>query len=340
MNRRQILKGAAAGALILGAPAIVRAQAKQLLMAGPGAQAKMFEADVVPLLEKKIGIKIVFDASTLKHLETLATQKAAPTYSVAWMTDYDMISASQQGLLAPLTPTGVPNVQKILPSAIGRDGQFVLFKLARFSVGVNTDQVKAPLAAWADLWGARFKGKILVPGFPLTQGPMLLTMAAHLETGKPLAEAQYDTAAGLKKLKELRANVLNVFSGSPQALLLLEQGEAHAVIGLFSSVLYPRRRAGMPIDLPTPKEGAFGGANCIARIANGPHPDLADALIDAMLSPDIQALLMERTYDSPVRPEVPPLEGVVAADKLTQLDSEYWAKQRPLIADSYAAALA
>ncbi len=340
MNRRQILKGAAAGALILGAPTIVRAQAKQLLMAGPGAQAKMFEADVVPLLEKKIGIKIVFDASTLKHLETLAMQKAAPTYSVAWMTDYDMISASQQGLLAPLTPTGVPNVQKILPSAIGRDGQFVLFKLARFSVGVNTDHVKPPLAAWADLWGPRFKGKILVPGFPMTQGPMLLTMAAHLETGKPLAEAQYETAAGLKKLKELRANVLNVFSGSPQALLLLEQGEAHVVVGLFSSVLYPRRRAGMPIDLPTPKEGAFGGANCIARIANGPHPELADALIDAMLSPEIQALLMERTYDSPVRPEVTPLEGVVAADKLTQLDSEYWAKQRPLIADGYAAALA
>ncbi len=61
MNRRQMLKAAAAGAVILGAPAIVRAQPKQLLMAGPGAQAKMFEADVIPILEKKIGIKIVFD---------------------------------------------------------------------------------------------------------------------------------------------------------------------------------------------------------------------------------------------------------------------------------------
>lgn len=340
MNRRKMLKGAAAGALILGAPAIVRAQPKQLLMAGPGAQAKMFEADVVPLLEKKIGIKIVFDSSTLKHLETLSTQKAAPTYSVAWMTDYDMIAASQQGLLAKLTPSGVPNIGKILPSAIGRDGEFAVFKVARFSIGVNTDQVKPPLAAWADLWDPRFKGKIMVPSWPLTQGPMLLTAAAHLETGKPLAEAQYDTAAGFRKLKSLRPNVLNIFSGSPPALLLLEQGEAHVVIGLFSSLLYPRRRAGMPIDLPTPKEGAFGGANCIARVANGPHPELSDALVDAMLSPEIQALLMDRTYDSPVRPDVIPVDGVVAADKLTQLDSEYWAKQWPLLADSYAAALA
>ncbi len=211
------------------------------------------------------------------------------------MTDYDMIAASQQGLLAKLTPKGVPNIDKIMPSAIGRDGDFTVFKVARFSIGVNTDQVKPPLSAWADLWDPRFKGKIMVPSWPLTQGPMLLTAAAHLETGKPLAEAQYDTAAGFKKLKSLRANVLNIFSGSPQALLLLEQGEAHVVVGLFSSLLYPRRKAGMPVDLPTPKEGAFGGANCIARIANGPHPDLSDALVDAVLSPEIQALLMDRT---------------------------------------------
>lgn len=340
MKRRTLLTGAAASALVLGAPAIVRAQPKQLLMAGPGAQAKMFEADVIPLLEKKVGVKIVFDSSTLKHLETLGAQKSAPTYSVAWMTDYDMVAASQQGLLAKLTPNSVPNINKIMPSAVGRDGDFATFKVARFSVGVNTDQVKPPLMAWADLWEPRFKGKIMVPSWPLTQGPMLLTVASHLETGKPLAEAQFDTEAGLRKLKSLRANVLNVFSVSPQALLLLEQGEAHVVIGLFSSLLYPRRRAGMPVDLPTPKEGAFGGANCIAKVANGPLPEQSDALVDAMLSPEIQALLMDRTYDSPVRPDVVPLDGVVAADKLTQLDSEYWAKQRPLLSDSYATALA
>jgi hypothetical protein len=41
-----------------------------------------------------------------------------------------------------------------------------------------------------------------------------------------------------------------------------------------------------------------------------------------------------------VRPDVVSADGVVAADKLTQLDSEYWAKQRPLLSDSYATALA
>jgi putative spermidine/putrescine transport system substrate-binding protein len=340
LHRRTLLTGTGAAALVLGAPAMVRAQPKQILIAGPSAQAKMFETDVQPLLEKRLGVKVLLDGSTsVKHMQTLAAQKSAPTYSLAWMPDSEMVTAAEQGLLAPIDPARVPNLSKILPSAVRKDGQWVQFKIARFSVGVNTERLKPPLTAWADLWEPRFKEKVMVPAFALTQGPMMLTMAAHLETGKPLAEAQYDTDAGLRKLKALRPNVLNVFTASPQAISLLEQGEAYAVVGLFSSVLYPRMSAGMPIDLPTPKEGAFGSPNCLGRIAGGPLPDTSDALIDALLEPDLQKIMMERTYDSPVRPEVAPSAGVVAADRMTPLDPEYWGKNRARIAERYAAAL-
>jgi putative spermidine/putrescine transport system substrate-binding protein len=340
MQRRELLKSVVVGAAVLAAPAIVRAQPKELLMAGPGAQAKMFEAELLPLLQQRLGIKITFDASTFKHLEVLTAQKAQPTFSVAWLTDYDMITASERGLLARLTPAAVPGLDKVFPAAIGRDGQWVRFKVGRFSVGVNTDKVQPPLAAWADLWEPRFKGKVMVPGFVMTQGPMLLTMAAHLDGGKPPADAQYDTEAGLRKLKALKPSVLSTFSASPQALLLLEQGEAHAVVGLFTSMLNPRRKAGLPVDLTVPREGSFANPDCIARIAGGPHPELADALIEAMLSPEIQTLLMQKTADSPMRRDVAPADGVVAADRMITLDAEYWNRARPQILDRYAAALA
>jgi putative spermidine/putrescine transport system substrate-binding protein len=339
-RRRTLLKGAGAAALALAAPAIVRAQPKQLLIAGPSAQAKTFETYVQPLLEKKLGVKVLLDGSTsVKHMQVLLAQKSAPTYALAWMPDSEMVAAAQHGLLAPLTATGVPNLQKIFPAAIRQDALWVQFKISRFSVGVNTERVKPPLAAWAELWEPRFRQKVMVPTFSLTQGPMMLTIAAHLESGKPLAQAQYDTEAGLRKLQALRPNILNVFTASPQALNLLEQGEAHAVVGLFSSMLYPRMSAGMPIDLPTPKEGAFGSPNCIGRIAEGPLQDAAEALIDALLEPDLQQIMMERSFDSPVRPEVTPSAGVVAADRMTPLDPEYWGKHRAQIAERYAAAL-
>jgi putative spermidine/putrescine transport system substrate-binding protein len=340
IHRRRLLKGAGAAAFVLGTPAIVRAQPKQLLIAGPSAQAKTFEAHVQPLLEKRLGVKVLLDGSTsVKHMQVLLAQKSAPTYALAWMPDSEMVTAAQHGLLAPLKSGGVPNLQKILPAAVRKDALWVQFKIARFSVGVNTDKLRPPLATWAELWEPRFKQKVLIPTFSLTQGPMMLTMAAHLESGKPLAEAQYDTEAGLRKLKALRPNILNVFTASPQALTLLEQGEAYAVVGLFSSMLYPRMSAGIPIDLPTPKEGAFGSPNCIGRITDGPLQDAAEALIDALLEPDLQKIMMERTYDSPVRPEVAPSAGVVAADRMTPLDPEYWGKNRAQIAERYAAAL-
>ncbi len=341
MKRRRFLGTGIAGGLLLSAPTLVRAQTRQILIAGPSAQAKMFETDVQPIVEKRVGVKIVFDGSiSVKHLQVLEAERSAPTYSLAWMPDTDMITAVEKNLLEPLDTAKIPNLSKLLPGAFDPRKPWVQMKVARFSVGINTDRVKPTLAAWADLWGPFYKNKVLVPAFQLTQGPMMLAMAAHLETGKPLAEAQYDVDAGYKRLRTLKPSILNVFSASPQAITLLEQGEAYAVVGLFSSVLYPRMRAGVPIDLPMPREGAFGSPNCLARIAKGPNAELANAVIDAMLDVDVQKIMMERTFDSPVRAEAGLVPGVIGSDKLFALDAAFWGKERAKIAPGYAAALA
>ncbi|MBN9498613.1 MAG: extracellular solute-binding protein [Alphaproteobacteria bacterium] len=341
MKRRHFLATGLAAGTALTAPSLIRAQAREIVIAGPSAQAKMFETDVQPIIEKRTGAKIVMDGSiSVRHLQTMAAQRNAPTHSIAWMPDTDMVMAMDQGLIAPLDAGSVPNLGKLLPGSLRDDKMWVKMKIARFSIGVNTDKVKPPLQSWKELWTDRFRGKLLIPGFALTQGPMMLTAAAHAETGKPLAEAQYEIEAGFKRLTALKPNILNVFTASPQAIMLLEQGEAHAVVGLFSSVLFPRMRQGMPIDLPNPVEGAFGSPNCLALVNKGPHAALASAVIDAFLDADVQKVMMEKTFDSPVRGDVPLDPGVVAADKMVSLDAAFWGKRRAEIAPGYAAALA
>jgi len=341
MKRRHFLASGLAAGTALTAPYLVRAQAREIVIAGPSAQAKMFETDVQPIIEKRTGAKIIMDGSiSVKHIQTLIAQRSAPAHSITWMPDTDMVTAMGEGLLAPLDAGKIPNLAKLLPDSVPADKLWVKLKVARFSIGVNTDKVKPPLETWSDIWTDRFKGKLLVPAYALTQGPMMMTAAAHVETGKPLAQAQYDIDAAYKRLKALKPNILNVFTASPQAIMLLEQGEAHAVVGLFSSVLYPRMRQGMPIDLPSPKDGAFGSPNCLALVEKAPNASLACAVIDAMLDADVQKVMMQKTFDSPVRGDVELDPGVVAADKLVSLDPLFWGKRRPEFAPGYAAALA
>ena len=57
--------------------------------------------------------------------------------------------------------------------------------------------------------------------------------------------------AAFDKLRELKPNVLNVYSVMSQAFNLLEQGEIRMLAGNFSSYALPRKAAGAP--------GRFGG---------------------------------------------------------------------------------
>ena len=100
-------------------------------------------------------------------------------------------------------------------------------------------------------------GKVIIPSLKNTEGYWALLSAAHLATGKPYKDAQYEIDAGFKKLATLKPNLLNVYTDAPQAINLLEQGEAQMIGGQFSAYTLIRKAAGSPVDLALPSDGAF-----------------------------------------------------------------------------------
>ena len=104
-------------------------------------------------------------------------------------------------------------------------------------IAYSTKRMKTPPAKVGPTSGIRNSpSKIIVPSLSNTEGFWTLLAAAHLETGKPYKEAQYEIDAAFKKLKSLKPNLLNVYTNAPQAINLMEQGEAwmiaRAVLGL------------------------------------------------------------------------------------------------------------
>jgi putative spermidine/putrescine transport system substrate-binding protein len=331
ISRRSILKAGVGGMALglVGAPALVRAQAKEIVVGGPAGAAKYFNADIFPLMEKKLGAKILYEGTnSLTNLQKMQADKAAPKMSVVIMDDPVMLSAADQDLVVKMSTTAIPTIGKLSPSAVHRDGLWVNYQQPWAGIAFNSKTLKTPPASWAALWAPENKGRVIVPSLSNTEGYWTLLVAAHLETGKPFKDAQYDIEAAFKKLKSLKPNLLNVYTNAPQAINLLEQGEASLIGGQFSAYTLIRKADGSPVDLSIPKEGGFAMPSGLAKVKGGPGSDLADAVIEAFLSPEVQSTLATKAFVAPTNPAATKPAGFPDGASLFVPDWAHFAKQR------------
>lgn len=338
ISRRTMLKrglaasGAAMGGASLGftaAPGLLRAQPKEIVIGGPAGAAKYFNADIFPLMEKQIGAKILYEGTnSLTNLQKMQADKAAPKMSVVVMDDPVMISAAEQDLIVKMGIGAVPAIGKINPAAVHRDALWVNYQQPWAGIAFNSSRLKTPPSSWAALWDAGNKGRIIVPSLNNTEGYWTLLVAAHLETGKPFKEAQYEIEAGFNKLKSLKPNLLTIYTNAPQAINLLEQGEASLIAGQFSAYTLIRKADGSPIDLAIPKEGGFAMPSGLAKVKNAPGGALADAALEAFLSPEVQTVLAAKAFVAPVNPAATKPAGFPDATTLFAPDWAHFAKGR------------
>lgn len=333
LSRRSVLQlggGAVAGAVAgIASPAVVRAAPKEIVVGGPAGAARYFNADVFPAIEKKLDIKILYEGTnSLTNLRKMQADKASPKLSVVIMDDPVMIPAAADDLITPMAVATVPNLGKLVPGAVHRDGLWANYQKPWAGIAFSTRRMKQPPARWADLWDARYGQKIIVPSIQNTEGYWTLLVAAHIETGKPFKEAQYEIDAAFRKLKSLKPNLLSVYTNAPQAINLLEQGEAWMIGGQFSAYTLIRKAEGSPVDLAIPVEGGFAMPSGIAKVKGAPAGVLADAVIDAVLSPEIQSILAARAFVAPTNPAATTPAGFPDSAALFAPDWAFFAKER------------
>src|SRR5438477_9374564 len=113
ISRRSLLKAGAAFTATVGMPALVRAAPKEIVIGGPAGAAKYFNADLFPVMEKKLGVKVLYEGTnSLTNLQKMQSDKAAPKISVVIMDDPVMLLAAGEKLITPMTSTAIPNLGK------------------------------------------------------------------------------------------------------------------------------------------------------------------------------------------------------------------------------------
>jgi putative spermidine/putrescine transport system substrate-binding protein len=336
ISRRTVLKSASALGAALALPSIVRAAAKEIVVGGPAGAAKYFNADLFPVLEKKLDCKVLYEGTnSLTNLQKMQADKAAPKISVVIMDDPVMLPAASEGLITKMSATSIPNLGKLVDGAVHQDGMWANYQKPWVGIAYSTKRMKTAPASWADLWDAKYAGKIIVPSLSNTEGFWTLLAAAHLETGKPFKEAQYDIDAAFKKVKSLKGNLLNVYTNAPQAINLVEQGEAWMIGGQFSAYTLIRKAEGSPVDLAVPKDGGFSMPSGIAKVTGAPAGDLADAVIDFFLSPQAQTILAEKAFVTPTNTATPQPAGFPDPATLFAPDWGFIAKNRAAWVDRW-----
>jgi putative spermidine/putrescine transport system substrate-binding protein len=335
-SRRSLLKSSVALSAMIAMPALTRAAPKEIVIGGPAGAAKYFNADLFPVMEKKLDVKVLYEGTnSLTNLQKMQADKAVPKISVVIMDDPVMLPAAADGLITPMSASAIPNLGKLVDGAVHQDGMWANYQKPWAGIAYSTKRMKTPPASWTELWDPRFAGKIIVPSLSNTEGFWTLLVAAHLETGKPYKEAQYEIDAAFKKVKSLKPNLLNVYTNAPQAINLMEQGEAWMIGGQFSAYTLIRKADGSPVDLAVPADGGFAMPSGIAKVKGAPAGDLADAFIDFLLSPEAQTILADKAFVAPTNKDTPKPAGFPDSASLFAPDWSFVAKHRAAWVDRW-----
>lgn len=336
LSRRSVLKASAAFAATIGMPALLRGATTEIVIGGPAGAAKYFNADLFPVLEKKLDVKVLYEGTnSLTNLQKMQADKAAPKISVVIMDDPVMLPAAAEGLITPMSASAIPNLGKLVDGAVHQDGMWANYQKPWAGIAYSTKRMKTPPANWAEMWDPKYAGKIIVPSLSNTEGFWTLLVAAHLETGKPYKEAQYEIDAAFKKVKSLKPNLLNVYTNAPQAINLMEQGEAWMIGGQFSAYTLIRKAEGSPVDLAVPADGGFAMPSGIAKVKGAPAGDRADAVIDFFLGPESQTILADKAFVAPTNKATPKPAGFPDSASLFAPDWAFVAKNRATWVDRW-----
>ena len=178
LGRRSLLKGAAAAAGAIAAPAIVsRAQETLTIAAFGGEFRPLFIKHVIEPFEQKYSCKVIYDDSGgLAYFARIRAARGAPGFDVAaQISAPDIILGAKENLLDRITEKEVPNLKYVWPKSTQLIPPYGVIQHYQYlSLLWNRNHIEAP-TTWLDYWqpgsryGDRIKGHVI--GHSLAANP-------------------------------------------------------------------------------------------------------------------------------------------------------------------------
>lgn len=229
-------------------------------------------------------------------LAVLRAQRMAPRIDVVIIDPPNARLAQDEHLLAPMDPKLVPNAADLGP--LGREMGFWALPAMYDSMTLvyAKSAFAQPPKSWREMWDPKYRGKVAMPSSKEVNGSMIaMTMLANRLAGGSDGTDNFDAA--IDYLEKLAPNVMT-WTPRPSQYWLVSQKQALLAQGWNS-------RSQSQMDMlggygtTVPQEGTIAIPILIARVADRPHGDVAQAFINHALSPQAQQAFSEAMYYAP-----------------------------------------
>lgn len=275
--------GTVGGALVLAAlsgPAIAQQQQQLTVATWGGLFGKTLEQHFIRPFERSSGIKVnVTSGGSAFNKQKIEAERNNPQIDVATMVVGDAIEAYGKGLLAPLDPRRIPNLNGLIDFGIKKDDKGNVLAaglwVTSFGIAYRTDKVDFPIQSWKDLANAKLRNKLGLPS-PKYQNSYFVWWMNRLA-----GDAQ-DEDKGFARIKAFSDNFILEFDASQQAVQKLAQGEMWAA-PLLDTTTNQLISQGLPVKFVVPVEGGPGGVDVITQVKGSPNPEAAARFINFVL---------------------------------------------------------
>ena len=276
-SRRAVLGALGAGAAVLAAPRLVRAQEGTLVVSNWGGDwnERTIRFVEAPLVESR-GIKIVRDLGMEPERKAkLIAEKRLKrgTIDVIHINEGDSVELNAQDVLSDIDFAKVPNYADVVP-ALKSKPFFVPWLYSGVSIIYNKDKVPNPPKSYEELWDKKWAGRI--KGGNVT----------NTEQGK-------ERLIQLKELTQPR-----IYAAHQQLGAGLVNGEVDIAVNYKARGLQ-WANDGAPLAIQYPSEGAIAVMFGAALPKRAPSPDLAYIYFNAMLDRKAMAGLAGASFYAP-----------------------------------------
>jgi putative spermidine/putrescine transport system substrate-binding protein len=321
--------GALVGAALAFGAVPADAQQTLTISSWGGAYQKAQRQAWFDVVEKELGIKIKED--TTSGIADVRAQVASgrPTWDLVQQGNYSCAILDKEGKVEKLDPS-VLNVDGIPANMKGEGwiGNLVYATALAWNDAKYKD--KKP-SGWADMWDTKtFPG-----GRTMRRSPVYNLEAALIADGVPMDKLYpLDVDRALKKLKEIRPNVVVWWASGAQSAQVLKDGEVD-MAQIWNGRAQDLAKDGAKIGLTFNQQMLL--ADCWVIPKGAPNKDLAMKAIAIMSRPEVQARISLFINYGPanakafetgiIKPEVAAAlpSSPENAKKGFVLDANYWA---------------
>ncbi len=250
---------------------------------------------VLDAFTAEYGVKVAYEVYETPE-QAVENMRAGQVYDVVVMGNELIPDLVADGLLAEIDYRNVPNFKNV--SANFRDLAYdpgnrhsTPFNWGTTGLLVRSDLVAEPVTHWADLWDARYAGKVAVWAIQRELIPIALKSLGYSVNSENPAELE----AALKRLLELKKNAFFWDLDTPSIVPPLLSGEAVIADGWAYDALTGREE-NEAIVYVLPEEGTILWGDNFVIPANSPNKHTAELFLNFLLRAEIGAQIANDLY--------------------------------------------